>query len=62
MRRHQDARRESRDEIEALASEASHARTLGFLVNLGQLLFTAVLHGHAGRDAIQLDKRIARIA
>ncbi len=50
------------DAIEALASEASHARTLGFLVNLGQLLFTAVLHGHAGREAIKLDKRIARIA
>jgi len=49
------------DGIEALASEASNARTLGFLVSLGQLLFTAMLHGHSDREAIQLDKRIARI-
>lgn len=48
--------------IEALAADASHARTLGFLVNLGQLLFTAVIHGHIGREAIQLDKRVGHIA
>ncbi len=50
------------DAIEALAAAASHARTLGFLVNLGQLLFTAVFHGHMGREAIQLDKRVGLIA
>lgn len=50
------------DAVEALAADASHALTLGFLVNLGQLLFIAVIHGHMAREAIQLDKRIARIA
>lgn len=50
------------ESIEALAAEASHARTLGFLVNLGQLLFNAVLHDHMGREAIQLDKRVEHIA
>lgn len=50
------------DAIEALAAEASHARTLGFLVNLGQLLFTAVIHGHMGCEAIQLHKRVGHIA
>jgi hypothetical protein len=50
------------DTIEALAADASHARTLGFLVNLGQLLFTAVLHGHMNSEAIQLDKRVGHIA
>lgn len=50
------------DAIEALAADASHVRTIGFLVNVGQLLFTAVLHDHMGRATIQLDKRIQRIA
>ncbi len=50
------------DAIEALAADAYHARTLGLLVNLGQLLFTAVIQGHMDRDAIQLEKRVGHIA
>lgn len=45
-------------EVEALAAEAGHTLTLSFLVNLGQLLFNSVLHGHLDRDACQLDRRI----
>ncbi|UAJ12433.1 hypothetical protein [Polymorphobacter megasporae] len=48
--------------VEALAADASHARTLGFLVNLGQLLFNSVTHGHLDRVACQLDRRIEWIA
>ena len=47
--------------IEQLANDAGHARTLGFLVNLGQLLFNAVMHDHLDRSACQLDRRIAAI-
>lgn len=47
--------------IEALAYDAAHARTLGFLVNLAQLLFNSVTHRHLERVACQLDERIARV-
>lgn len=49
------------DEIQALATDAGHARTLGFLVNLGQLLFSSVMHAHLDRVSCRLDERIARI-
>ena len=47
--------------IETLAADAGHARTLSLLVNLTQLLFNSVLHGHLGRTGCQLDPRIARV-
>jgi len=47
--------------IETLAQDAGHARTLGFLVNLAQLLFNSVTHRHLERAACQLDGRIARV-
>lgn len=47
--------------IEAIASGAAHALTLGFVLSLGQLLFTAVIHRHMSRETIQLDRRIGRI-
>ena len=47
--------------VEQLAEHAGHARTLGFLLDLGQFLFSSVTHGHLDRDACQLDSRIGRI-
>lgn len=47
--------------IETLASNAGHARTISFVVNLIQLLFNSVLHGHLDRTACQLDARIAQV-
>lgn len=47
--------------IEQMAEEAGHARTLGFLVNLNQLLVNSVTHGHLDPTACQLDRRIARV-
>lgn len=47
--------------IEALVADAGHARTISLLVNLIQLLFNSVLHGHLGQAACQLDARIVRV-
>lgn len=47
--------------VEQLAEQAGHARTLGFLVNLGQLLFNSVTHGHLEPDACQLEQRTDRL-
>lgn len=46
--------------FEELASQAGHARTLGFLVNIGQLLFNSVTLGYLSAEECDLERRIDR--
>ena len=44
--------------IEALCDQASHTRTLQFLLNLIQLFVNGIIYGHLDRSACRFDQRI----
>jgi len=49
------------NELEQLALESPYALNLEFLVNVGQLLFNTIIHGHRTVEQVRLNERIPRL-